>query len=47
MAYLIVATIVLAALGVSGFVGFVAFVIGFVPFGIWILSRGHFPAPPE
>jgi hypothetical protein len=47
LAYLIVAAIVLAALHVSVFVWFVAFVIGFVPFGIWILSRGHFPAPPE
>jgi hypothetical protein len=46
-AYFIVATIVLAALGVSQYVGIAAFVIGFVPFGIWILSRSHFPAPPQ
>jgi hypothetical protein len=38
-AYFIVATIVLVVLGVSEFVGFVAFVIGFVPFGLWILYR--------
>jgi hypothetical protein len=46
-AYFIVATIVLVALGVSQYVGIAAFVIGFVPFGIWILYRRYFPAPLE
>lgn len=46
-AYFIAATIVLVALGVTQYVGIVAFVIGFVPFGIWILYRRYSPPPLE
>jgi hypothetical protein len=46
-AYFIAATIVLVALGVTQNVGIAAFVIGFVPFGIWILYRRFSPPPLE